>query len=324
MKRRTFIKNSVALALASGVSEVAQAAAPLQSIAETQSSDNQTSEKQPLIISAPALQNFAETSIGIAFAVSATANGYVIYGKQPDLSDGKRVTCGGYRVSGMNDDVMQIRITGLQPATRYYYRIGADRINYKGGYDMHIIGNEEPKEVYSFTTAGKEAKAHFCVMNDTHARWNSFGKIIDKIVELAPSCIIWNGDAANAEEKIDSQKQIFLNPPIAHADYAARIPVLFTPGNHDTRGRAGRELEKVVMFRQPEERQPRDWDLGRNFAVRLGDVALIGLDTAEDKVDTNPKFCGLYNSHAYRKAQVDWLRDALKRPDIKSDRKSVV
>ena len=33
------------------------------------------------------------------------------------------------------------------------------------------------------------------------------------------------------------------------------------------------------MYRQPEERNPRDWDLGRNFAVRLGDIALIGLDT---------------------------------------------
>ena len=72
------------------------------------------------------------------------------------------------------------------------------------------------------------------------------------------------------------------------------------------------------MYRQPEERDVRDWDLGRNFAVRMGDIALIGLDTAEDKLDTNPIFAGLFKSKEYREAQTSWLRDALKRPEIAS------
>jgi hypothetical protein len=72
------------------------------------------------------------------------------------------------------------------------------------------------------------------------------------------------------------------------------------------------------MYRQPEERSPRDWDLGRNFAVRLGDIALVGLDTAEDKLDTNPRFAGLFKSGPYREAQTAWLRDALARPEIAS------
>ena len=45
---------------------------------------------------------------------------------------------------------------------------------------------------------------------------------------------------------------------------------------------------------------------------------MIGLDTAEDKMDTNPLFANLFTSASYRKAQVDWLRDALKRPEIAS------
>ena len=72
------------------------------------------------------------------------------------------------------------------------------------------------------------------------------------------------------------------------------------------------------MYRQPEERSPRDWDLGRNFAVRLGDMALVGLDTAEDKLATNPRFAGLFKSAGYREAQTAWLRDALARPEIAS------
>ena len=218
----------------------------------------------------------------------------------------------------MNDTVQQIRVTGLKPATRYYYRIGADRIRYKGGYSMKVTGHEEDPHVYSFVTAGKGAEGHFCVINDTHAHFDTFDRLTEKIAALAPSCVIWNGDASNCEETIDSQVRIFLDPPIARKDYAAGIPYLFAPGNHDSRGMANRHLEQVWMFRQPEERTARDWDLGRNFAVRMGDIALIGLDTAEDKLDTNPLFAGLFNSGEYRKAQVAWLQGALRRKEIAS------
>ena len=85
-----------------------------------------------LIASAPVLQNFAETSIGVAFAVNALANGYVLIGEEPDLSDARKVLCGGYRLCDIDERVIQVRVTGLKPATRDYYRIGADRIHYGG------------------------------------------------------------------------------------------------------------------------------------------------------------------------------------------------
>ena len=273
-------------------------------------------EAGALIASAPMLQNYAETSIGIAFAVSALANGYVLIGRRPDLSDARKVLAGGFRTTEIDDHVVLVRITGLEPATTYYYRIGADRIEYKGGYNMKVIGNEEDSHTYHFTTAGAQARGHFCVINDTHASWRPFGLAIEKIAQLAPSCVLWNGDASNVEETTEALMNIYLTPNIERKDYAAEIPYLFCPGNHDFRGRANRHLERVWMYRQPEERSVRDWDLGRNFAVRMGDVAMIGLDTGEDKLDTNPKFAGLFRMKPYREAQVAWLRDALQRPDI--------
>ena len=269
-----------------------------------------------LITSAPMLQNYAEESIGVAFAVGALANGYVLISEKPDMSGARKIKCGGFRVTELSDKVSQIRVTGLKPSTKYYYKIGADRIHYGGGYDMKILGTEEDPRTYSFTTAGKGSKAHFCVINDTHVHWPGIEKTISKVNSLAPSCVIWNGDASNTQETIESQVEIFLTPKISAKDYASQTPYLFSPGNHDSRGMANRHLEKVWMFRQPEERAPRDWDLGRNFAVRMGEIALIGLDTAEDKMDTNPLFAGLFNSDAYRRTQVAWLRDALKRKDI--------
>ena len=315
MKRRDFIKNTALLAAVAEVPVLANASvhAPQTAPQMPQAPEGK------LIDTPPALMNYAETSMGITFGVSALANGFVTYGEKPDLSDGITVKCGGYRVTRIDDKVMQVRLTGLKPATTYYFRIKADRIEYKGGYKMKILGTEADEKTYSFTTAGKKAKSHFAVMNDTHANWKSFTPTIEKVCAISPSCVIWNGDALNSDEEMDKLKQVFLNPPIdANSDYASRIPLLLAQGNHELRGWETRTLENIFPFRQPEERSSRDWDLGRNFAVRMGDIAMIGLDTGEDKLDTNPLFCNLFTSGPYREAQTLWLKDVLQRPEIKS------
>lgn len=318
MDRREFLKASALVSAALATSDIAQAIDLTPTLSQGKGEPNlpAAEEGKRLLASAPMLQNYAETSIGIAFAVSDMANGYVIYGEKPDLSDGRKVMCGGFRTTEISDRVIQVRLTGLRPSTTYYYRIGADRIAYRGGYNMKVTGNEEDSHTYRFTTAGANSRAHFCVINDTHVKWEQFGRAIEKIAQVSPSCVIWNGDASNVEETIEAQTRIFLTPEIARKDYASQVPYLFCPGNHDLRGWANRHLERVWMYRQPEERSSRYWDLGRNFAVRMGEVAMIGLDTGEDKLDTNPKLAGLFNSKAYREAQTEWLRDALRQPEI--------
>jgi len=315
MDRRKFLKNTAAVAAVGAISPLTLASGKnMDNVSDQQDSP----ASGPLITSAPMLQNFAETSIGIAFTVSDMANGFVKISNNADMSGARIVKCGGFRVTDMNDSIQQIRITGLDPATKYYYTIGADRIAYKGGYSMKIVGTQEDPMVYSFTTAGELTSGSFCVINDTHARYEAFDRTIAKVLALSPACILWNGDLTNCEEKIENLQQIMFTPSIAYPDYASRTPLLLCPGNHDTRGMACRHLERAWMFRQNEERSSRDWDLGRNFAVRLGQIAMIGLDTAEDKVDENPNFAGLFNSDAYRKAQALWLEDVLKRDDIAS------
>lgn len=313
MDRRSFLKSTAVLAAGTAFTDAALAQ-------EGTASQEKAEPRMPakLITSAPMLQNYAETSMGVAFTVSALASGYVIYGRQSDLSDGVKVKCGGYRVTDLNSDVMLIRLTGLEPATKYYYRIGADCINYVHGHRMMILGTEEDPRIYSFTTAGKDAKAHFCVINDTHKSDPVFDRLTEKIAAIAPSCVVWNGDTMSHAEDIETLKETLFYPEIKIRDYASETPYLLSCGNHDVRGLAARHYERAWMFRQPEERSSRDWDLGRCFAVRMGDVAMIGLDTGEDKVDTNPIFCNLFNSEPYREAQAKWLEDALRRPEIAS------
>ena len=309
MDRRDFLKTGAvaAVGLSLGLEGKAQT---------VRTDDAQASGTGRLIISAPMLQNYAETSVGVAFAVSDMANGFVTYGRKKDLSDGVTVKCGGYRVTDMNDKVMLVRLTGLRPSTKYYYKIGADRINYVHGHKMINLGTENDDTLYSFKTAGAKTASHFVVINDTHSKMDTFDALTRRIDEIDPPCVVWDGDCCSCAEDIDTQVRVYLTPDISIKDYASGRPYLICPGNHENRGLANRHLEKVWMFRQSEERSPRDWDLGRNFAIRLGDIALIGLDTGEDKVDCNPIFCGLFNSEPYRVAQKAWLEDALGRPDI--------
>ena len=308
MNRREFLKGS---ALA-----VAAATTGPQNRATAEPLNRTTSE--PLISSAPVLQNAAETSIGVSFAVSADASGWVEYSTSPDLKGSTKVFSGEHGLMTVDDKVALVRVTGLRPATKYYYRIGADRIEFKGGYAMKNLGPEVDQKVHSFTTLGAAATGSFCVINDTHNQKKAMGLVLAKLAELKPSVVLWNGDASNTSETIEDAMDIFIR---THADfpaYAADTPYMFLNGNHDFRGRFNRRLGDLMMFREPTERKGEYAELGRNFVQRLGDIALIGLDTGEDKLDTNPMFAGLFKMKPYREKQAKWLAEVIETPAVKT------
>ena len=268
------------------------------------------------VVAEPVLQCPAPDSMGVAWAVSGLANGAVEYADNPELKGSVTVRCGGFGMTGFDDQVLQVRLTGLKPSTRYWYRTVTTPIAvYVNAYKIQL-GEPETGRIHSFFTPGEGAPARFCVMNDTHEKWKQFDPVTRKILELAPTVTVWNGDATNTTEDKSRAVETFLNPPIPRNDYAADIPLLFVNGNHDFRGRWIRRLDEVMMARLPSERSSRDWDLKRNFAIRVGDIAMIGLDTGEDKPDWHPKWMGLANFSPYRKAQTAWLADALARPEI--------
>ena len=308
--RRSFLKRAAALALGASFVDSTFAAD-----AEGQTSANSTGG---LIASAPVLQNAAETTMGVSFAVSADASGWVEVSKSPDMADAKRVYSGGLGMMDVNGKIALVRIRGLEPATKYWYRIGADRISYKGGYRMKNLGSEVDEKVHSFTTLGAAAQGSFCVINDTHEKKPALDAVMSKIAELKPSVAIWNGDASNCSETMDAAMNVFIRPHEAHSEYAADTPFIFVNGNHDFRGRFNRHLEDVMMFREATERDSRFAELGRNFVQRLGPIALIGMDTGEDKPDSHPAFAGIFQMERYRRLQAQWLAEAIESPSVKN------
>lgn len=274
--------------------------------------------KSQLIASAPVLQNAAERSMGVAFSVSADASGWVEISQSPDMGGARRVYSGALGMMEVNDRIAQILVRGLKPSTKYWYRIGADRIEYTNGYRMKNLGSEVDGKVHSFTTLGTEAQGSFCIINDTHDQKPVLDAVFTKLAELKPSVVIWNGDALNKAEKMQKAMDVLITPHEKHPEYAADIPFMFLNGNHDFRGRFARHLERVWMFRDPAERSGRFAELGRNFVQRLGDVALIGLDTGEDKPDSYPGFAGIFQMDRYRDLQTEWLAEAVESQAVKT------
>jgi hypothetical protein len=128
--------------------------------------------------------------------------------------------------------------------------------------------------------------------------------------------VIWNGDTARSLfDKREDMVKTYLKPGSGEG-FGASIPVLLNLGNHDYRGPASCQIDSVMMTRLPTERSARDWALQRNFAYRQGDIALIGLETGEDKPDRHPANGGYARFEQHRTAQTLWLRDQFKRPEI--------
>ena len=317
LNRREFLKGS---ALAVAAASTGCATAKEEAVHCSPSPSTFTS----LIASAPVLQNAAETSVGVSFAVSADASGWVEYSTSPDLKDAVKAFSGEHGMMTVDDKVALIRITGLKPATKYYYRIGADRIEFKGGYAMKNLGPEIDPKIHSFTTLGAAAKGAFCVINDTHNQKGAIKLALGKLAELKPTVVVWNGDASNTSETIEDAMDIFIRTHEDFPEYAADTPYMFLNGNHDFRGRFNRRLGDLMMFRELAERKAEYAELGRNFVQRLGDIALIGLDTGEDKLDTNPLFAGIFKMQPYREKQARWLAEVIETPAVKTAKFKVV
>jgi hypothetical protein len=270
-----------------------------------------------MLDSEPLLHSPAPDSMGIGVAVTGTVLGMVEVADNPEMKNARRCLPPGMPVPRLDDRVALVRVTGLKPATRYWYRIGAAGLTHPVGYWTKQTLPEWSK-VYSFTTPGDSAPSHFAVINDTHVKWEPFKRVTGKIAELAPQVVIWNGDLPHSlTDRREDWVKIFYKPETGEG-FAASIPVQLNRGNHDFRGLASGRLGEIMLERDPAERSVRDRLLGWNYAYRQGDIALIGLDTAEDKPDAHPANGGFTCFEPYRSAQTKWLADQFRRPEIAS------
>ncbi len=260
------------------------------------------------------LQNPTENSITAAWTLSNFATGWIEWGTAPDKLDQK--ACGAkYGLKPYSNRVIQVTINGLKPNTTYFYRAAASAVDFRGAYDIRPAGETEFTKVLSFTTPGPNANsASFAVVNDTHHVQDVMALEFAKIRELKPDYTFWNGDSVNSVEGHEMLLKNVIFP--ANCEVANDHPLLFVRGNHDTRGHWARYYPEY--FTPWKQDDPEFDDLGYSFVVRHGDLAMIGLDTGEDKPDFRKEWGGLAEFEPYIAKQGEWLKKVLNSEKVKT------
>ncbi len=308
--RRTFLAASIA------ASTILSARVPLN--AEDGTPQNAaapaSSGASSLFGSPVVLQNPTETGITAVWTLTAPATGWVEWGTDPEKLE-HRNSGPIFGLRPYSDRVISIPISGLAPNTTYFYRAACASVDFRDAYDIQMSDTPEYTEVFSFTTSGKAApSASFAVINDTHQVQDVMALEFRKIAELKPDYTLWNGDTVH---HIPNHATIVKNVMFpASCAVANDHPLLFCRGNHDTRGIWARHYcEYLTPWTQQD---PEFAGLGYNFVVRHGDLAIIGLDTGEDKPDFRKEWGGLAEFEPYIAKQGEWLRKAADSEAVKT------
>jgi hypothetical protein len=141
-------------------------------------------------------------------------------------------------------------------------------------------------------------RTQFAVWNDTHMNQPTLAKL-HAATPAETDFLLWNGDICNDWHQESALVPTLLHP--AGTDFTARRPLAFVWGNHDLRGPYGYQLPNFAVSPQ-----------GRSYyAFRSGPVAVVCLNTGEDKADDHPSFQGRVACEPLRQEQAEWLRSTV-------------
>ena len=293
---------------------------------------NDNDSEPELVYSLPSLQCPKSDSITVVWAVGQPAigfvqpaAGFVQYGT--DKANLDRTAYGDvFGLNAYHRRLLQIRLNDLEPNTRYYYRTVTRSFDFVNSY-VFEQGEPEYGKIYSFETPGPDKPSGtFSVINDTHNNPAILRALGERLSKIGSDYTVWNGDLANSFTDENAAVDTILKP--GGGAFSTEKPLLYVPGNHDYRGEWARNLSLCLATweqSQTPEMMPQWGDplpnqvdtyinpsVGRNFVVRMGPVALIGLDTGEDKPDNRAEWAGLASFEPYRVRQRDWLARALR------------
>ncbi|MFG0262071.1 MAG: metallophosphoesterase family protein, partial [Novipirellula sp. JB048] len=268
-----------------------------------------------LLASPPVVQNPRPTSFGVSIAVTGLATAWVEYGfSEDDL----RYTAIASHHGLIQADAQVLHVRVNHPETLpidrpTYYRVVAQPLKYLSAYNLER-GEPQATPTFALRLPDPEAKRLRVVsVNDTHENQSTIRRLHAEIAKLDPDLLIWNGDTCNDFNAPKATEQILLNPANDLAlSWASTRPLLFSNGNHDVRGVRAREAVKSFAS------CPESQELPYNQALRYGPLAIVTLDTGEDKPDHHPVFAGTAAYEPYREQQAVWLKQVVAQPAIHS------
>ena len=269
---------------------------------------SQTNQQPFTITCPPYLQNLSQNGITIMWMVNNNATSWVEYGKTEQR--GSKAIHAQSGMVDVNPGIQKMVLTGLEPGTRYFYRVASAEVKLQQAYKV-IFDDTLFSETYSFATPSISTQQFsFLAFNDLHSKPQFVSDVVKR--EKGFSFAMLNGDILGDINAGDEIAKFMLIPFSNY--FATSKPFYLTRGNHETRGSGARNLSKYI-----------DTPTGKYYySFTYGNACIIVLDCGEDKPDEHPAYFGLADYDNYRMDEAEWLTDEVQKPAFKNAKYKIV
>ncbi|MDR2949037.1 MAG: endonuclease/exonuclease/phosphatase family protein [Prevotella sp.] len=259
----------------------------------------------------PYLQNPSTDAMTIMWMTNVPCRSWVEYGTDSTNMQRARTFVEGEAMA--NNTINRIRLEGLKPGTKYYYRAVSQEITLYQPYKKEF-GDTVRTTLSSFTTWNDNLKDFTAlVFNDLHDNYDLFDKLYAQVKDKKIDVIIFNGDCiADVQSEDVAVKSISHYCEVAGGN---NIPTIFIRGNHETRGAYSMFLWNLL------EKKGGTHTYG---AFNLGDTRFVLLDCGEDKPDDHWVYYDMNDFTHYRQEQADFLRKELASSEFKTANKRIL
>ena len=249
----------------------------------------------------PYLQNPVGNGITVMWETTVPAYCWVEYGTDTTQLKRARTIVDGQVVC--NNYLHKIRIDGLQPGQKYYYRVCSQEILLYQAYKK-VFGNTAQSAFSEFTLPATD--------NDLHQHTQTFRALCQQIKNVNYDFVVFNGDCV--DDPVDHNQATSFISELTEGVCGDRIPTFFMRGNHEIRNAYSIGL-----------RDHYDYVGDRTYgSFNWGDTRIVMLDCGEDKPDDHWVYYGLNDFTQLRNEQVDFLKKELSSKEFKKAGKRVL
>ena len=270
-----------------------------------------TAEKADKIVRMkPYLQNPVGNGITVMWETTVPAYCWVEYGTDTTQLKRARTIVDGQVVC--NNYLHKIRIDGLQPGQKYYYRVCSQEILLYQAYKK-VFGNTAQSAFSEFTLPATDTDSFTAVVfNDLHQHTQTFRALCQQIKNVNYDFVVFNGDCV--DDPVDHNQATSFISELTEGVCGDRIPTFFMRGNHEIRNAYSIGL-----------RDHYDYVGDRTYgSFNWGDTRIVMLDCGEDKPDDHWVYYGLNDFTQLRNEQVDFLKKELSSKEFKKAGKRVL
>ena len=258
----------------------------------------------------PYLQNPVGNGITVMWETTVPAYCWVEYGTDTTQLKRARTIVDGQVVC--NNYLHKIRIDGLQPGQKYYYRVCSQEILLYQAYKK-VFGNTAQSAFSEFTLPATDTDSFTAVVfNDLHQHTQTFRALCQQIKNVNYDFVVFNGDCV--DDPVDHNQATSFISELTEGVCGDRIPTFFMRGNHEIRNAYSIGL-----------RDHYDYVGDRTYgSFNWGDTRIVMLDCGEDKPDDHWVYYGLNDFTQLRNEQVDFLKKELSSKEFKKAGKRVL